>query len=264
MSLLQSIPFNLSSSGPSSISGVGNYYLQILPHIESRSQQPLSTLYFLDSHSQIRNPTRNPDYAPIAQDQIDWFRATSRALRHERERAPEQASTSSSTSDNKPSHLALAFFHIPLPEFGHSNLHIHAGERREPTEGPSVNTHFYDALKEEGVAAIGCGHDHVNDFCALLPQEGEMRLGPWLCHAGAAGFGGYGEYDGRRVYRRMRIWEMDTERGMLSTWLRVEYNAERVEQVVLVDGGESVTRLGEKDNVPGEAGHSEEAGLHAR
>jgi hypothetical protein len=39
---------------------------------------------------------------------------------------------------------------------------------------------------------FGCGHDHVNDFCALLPQEQKKsqqnnhetaQFGPWLCYA---------------------------------------------------------------------------------
>lgn len=117
------------------------------------------TLYFLDSHSQIPSKKRNPDYDPIKQSQIDWFTNTSQAQQVTRE------------NDAKShSHLSLAYFHIPLPEFGDRQLSIYNGHRREPTEGPSVNSHFYDALVKAGMSALGCGHDHVNEFCALLPQ----------------------------------------------------------------------------------------------
>lgn len=65
-------------------------------------------------------------------------------------------------------HLSLVFLHIPLPEFGDRHLIIRNGHRREPIEGPTFNSYFYDALVAEGVSALGCGHNHVNDFCALL------------------------------------------------------------------------------------------------
>jgi hypothetical protein len=82
--------------------------------------------------------------------------------------------------------MSLAFLHIPLPEFGYHRLSIRNGYRREPTESPSFNSCFYDALVKEGISALGCGHDHVNDFCALLPQQTQQdgvktpQPGPWL------------------------------------------------------------------------------------
>ena len=121
------------------------------------SKLPLLTLYFLDSHGQTPNKFFSPDYDPIKQSQIDWFVNTSQALRNAREK-----------EDDGQFHLSLAFLHIPLPEFGDCHLRICNGHRREPTESPSVNSHFYDALVRESISALGCGHDHVNDFCALL------------------------------------------------------------------------------------------------
>ncbi|PQE13066.1 Phosphatase DCR2 protein [Rutstroemia sp. NJR-2017a BBW] len=233
MSILQNLPFNLSEPGPSHIDGTGHFYLQILAPFPS--QLPLSTLYFLDSHSQIPSKTHNPDYAPITQSQIDWFTHTSQALRRARH-----------NNNNEKAHLSLTFLHIPLPEFASPNLRICKGHRREPTEGPSVNSHFYDTLVREDVVALGCGHDHVNDFCGLLPWEDEgmetKKRGPWLCYGGGTGFGGYGAYGGERVYRRARVWELDTGmgRGVLRTWLKVEYGKERVDEMVLVEGREVV------------------------
>jgi hypothetical protein len=72
----------------------------------------------------------------------------------------------------------MVFLHIPLPEFGDDNLVIRSGHRREPTKGTSLNTHFYDVLAGEGVAVVGSCHDHVNDFCALLP--GKMMKRPMV------------------------------------------------------------------------------------
>jgi hypothetical protein len=102
----------------------------------------------------------NPDYDFIKQSQIDWFVNASQAQRSAREK---------DDNDNR-FYLSLAFLHIPLPEFGDPRLSIRNGHRREQTESPSFNFHFYDVLAKGGISALGCGHDHVNDFCALLPQ----------------------------------------------------------------------------------------------
>jgi hypothetical protein len=65
-------------------------------------------------------------------------------------------------------YLSLVFLYIPLPKFGDRYLSIRTGRRREPTEGLRVNSHFYKTLVKERISALGCGHDHVNGFCALL------------------------------------------------------------------------------------------------
>jgi hypothetical protein len=231
MSILQNLPFSLCESGPEEIDGIGNFYLQVLAPIPS--QLLLSTLYFLDSHSQIPSKSHNPDYKPIEQSQIDWFVNASQTERSAREK---------NDNDNR-FHLSLAYLHIPLPEFGDCHLSIRNGHRREPTESPSFNSHFYDALVKGGVSALGCGHDHVNDFCGLLPhqtqQEGDKppQPGPWLCYGGGSGFGGYCSYGKNRFHRRTRVWELDTSTGSLKTWMRVEYATDRIDELVLVESG---------------------------
>lgn len=242
MSILQNLPFSLCESGPEQVDGIGNFYLQILA--PAPSQIPLSTLFFLDSHSQIPSKIHNPDYDPIKQSQIDWFTNTSQAQRKAREK----------DDHGNRFHLSLAFLHIPLPEFGDPHLIIRNGHRREPTEGPSFNSHFYDALVKGGISALGCGHDHVNDFCALLPQQTQQdgdktpQPGPWLCYGGGSGFGGYCSYGQKRFYRRTRVWELDTSTGSLKTWKRVEYAMDRVDELVLVESGAVVDPPGGDDD----------------
>ena len=237
MSIYQDLPFSLCQSGPEEIDGVGNYYLQIFA--PESSQIPLGTLYFLDSHGQIPNEARDPDYDPIKQSQIDWFTSTSQALQHEGRK-----------KDNN--HLSLAFIHIPIPEYADRDLIVRGGKRREPTEGPSFNSHFYDALAQEGIAVLSCGHDHVNDFCALRPtkesqQYGDKHRGPWLCYGGGSGFGGYCSYGDKRYHRRTRVFELDTRTGGIKTWKRVEYASERVDELDLVDSGNVVDPAPEYD-----------------
>lgn len=228
MSILQHLPFSLCEPGPEQVDGIGNFYLPILA--PSPSRLSLSTLYFLDSHGQIPSFTHNPDYDPIKPRQIDWFVKSSQTQRRSHEEA----------GNGSHFHLSLTFLHIPFPEFGDSLLKIRNGHRREPTECPSVNSHFYDTLVKEGISAVGCGHDHVNDFCALLPQkfsDNTPRLGPWLCYGGGSGFGGYCSYGEKRFHRRTRVWEIDTSTGRLKTWMRVEYAKNRVDELLLVDKG---------------------------
>ncbi|KAK0941941.1 hypothetical protein LTR29_006514 [Friedmanniomyces endolithicus] len=234
MQILETLPFNLAQAGPADKDGISNYHVQVFG--TAPSPTAMATLVFIDSHGQVPSEVRNPDYKPIQRTQMKRFTETAQTLRKAREK------------HHNPKHVSLAFQHIPLPEFADSNLATVGGHRREPTEGPSVNTHFYDALVEVGVIALGCGHDHVNDFCGLLPRKQENALngekaaqsGPWLCYGGGSGFGGYMSYGPNRYHRRTRVWEFDAETGGVTTWKRVEYASERVDELVLVVGGEVV------------------------
>ncbi|KAI0451994.1 Metallo-dependent phosphatase-like protein [Xylaria acuta] len=235
MSLLESLPYSLCQSGPEKVDDEGNYYLQVFG--EAPSELPLSTLFFLDSHGQLYRGLPFLGYDWIKQSQISWFIDTSRKLRKQRE----------NDENYNSSHLSLTFQHIPVPEYGDKELIIRGGHRGEPTEGPKYNSGFYNALVKEGILAMGCGHDHVNDFCALKPHESQIgsqqdstqsfQLGPWLCYGGGSGFGGYGIYGEKRYHRRARVWELDTTIGGITTWKRVEYAGERVDELLLVDAG---------------------------
>jgi hypothetical protein len=229
MAIYRELPFSLSEPGPEDIYGIGNYYLQVFGR--TSSTVGLATLYLLDSHGQINSDGRHPDYEAIQPSQIHWFAKTSQSLREERE-----IRSSQNKDDHGQSHISLVFFHIPIPEFAEEDRIIKSGgQRREPTEGPSINTHFYHALVEESVAAVGCGHDHVNDFCARLKDgHGKPQHRPWLCYNGGSGYGGYCSYGENRYHRRTRVWELNTRRGSLQTWKRMEYHEHRTDELVLV------------------------------
>lgn len=239
MDFLEDLPYSLSRAGPSKVDGVGNYYLQIMSR--QQVETPLVTLYLLDSHGQVPSPTGAQDYGYITQSQIDWFSSTAKSLKSTR--------LDHNAHDTQTHRSSLAFMHIPFPEYGDESLIITAGKRREPTEGPSFNSHFYDVLAHEGVVAVGCGHDHLNDFCGVLPSqpaatEGDQQLAaptaphrPWLCYAGGIGFGAYGSYGGTRYQRRARLWEFDAQTQGVKTWKRVQYSADRVDEIVLAERG---------------------------
>ncbi|KAH7414537.1 Metallo-dependent phosphatase-like protein [Phaeosphaeria sp. MPI-PUGE-AT-0046c] len=220
MSMYQNLPLSLCEPGPEEIDGIGNYHLQILA--PASSQLSSANLYFLDSHGQISGKLFGSHYDHIKKSQIEWFL---------KER-------STHWQDRSNRDLSITFFHIPLPEFQDPRLVIRGGCRREPTEGPNRNSHFYDALVEGHISAVSCGHDHVNDFCPLLRPDGKAFLsGPWLCYGGGSGFGGYCSYGRERFHRRIRSYEIDMNTNSLKTWLRVEYGSERVDETVLMENG---------------------------
>jgi hypothetical protein len=243
MSIMESLPYSLSQTGPPDIDGVGNYYVEILA--PSPSHHSAVTIYLLDSHGLTPDEKKYKGYDWIKPSQISWFKSTTDSLWQEHKKYTHF-------------HMDMAFIHIPLPEFADSNNKLAGGQYKESVTAPGFNSHFYDALVEEGIVAIGAGHDHVNDYCALRPVssspetkladaehhtthggKGSPHLGPWMCYAGGSGFGGYAGYGG--FHRRVRVWEVDTNAGKITTWKRLECCGDdvgrKVDEILLVEAG---------------------------
>jgi len=222
MMLYESLPYSVSEAGPNAIGGVGNYFVEVLAQGNKHSAL---TLYFLDTHSYSPDETHYKGYDWIKPAQIKWFKDTAEALKEKE-----------SHKHYTKIHLDMAFIHIPLPEYGTADQ-PRLGEWKEGITAPGFNTHFKDALVEQGVLTVSCGHDHVNDYCAMSkdPQSGAGDL--WMCYAGGAGFGGYGGYDG--YHRRARIFEVDTNEARITTWKRLEYGdiGKRLDEQIIVDSG---------------------------
>lgn len=228
MSLLDTLPFSVSQPGPEDVEGIGNYIVEVLA--PGPSQHSAITLYFVDTHAYSPDEAAFRGYDWVKQSQIDWFKQTAAGLKEK-------------NSKYSHIHLDMAFIHIPLPEYAISDNVIAGGEWREPSTAPGFNSGFYEALHAQGVVAVGCGHDHVNDYCGLRPQQaGDNHLGPWMCYAGGSGFGGYAGYGG--FHRRVRVWEVDTNSGRINTWKRVECcgddRQKRIGELMIVDGGKVV------------------------
>ena len=250
MDLIQTLPFSLSKPGPEQVDGTGNYYIEVFA--PSPSTHSALTIYMLDTHAMTPDEKNYVGYDWIKQSQINWFKSTAQGLQKEHARYSHI-------------HMDMAFIHIPLLEFADTSNIKAGGEWKEGVTAPKFNSHFYDALAEEGIVAVGCGHDHVNDYCALRPSHPPRDdtstsdqlnpphpephhwkgiLGPWMCYAGGSGFGGYGGYGG--FHRRVRVWEVDANAVRMMTWKRVECCGEeergkKVEEIVLVEGGNVVT-----------------------
>ncbi|KAF9277112.1 purple acid phosphatase [Mortierella alpina] len=225
MRSVQDIPYSLSQRGPLDVSGTGNYVLSIhrsdgseimgdeeevseLGHKDSRFH-----LYFLDSGAYSFS-LEYPGWDWIKDDQVEWFRQTSRAI------------TSKYRKKDIPN--ALAFFHIPIPEYdlteegseGDQNDSRKkkqrsriVGDKLEGVSTPSYNSGMFDAIYEsEDVRATTAGHDHLNDYC--LDHHGIN-----LCYGGGLGYGSYGS---SAVPRRSRVFEILNQGDRVDTWKRLD------------------------------------------
>jgi len=186
----------LTERGPVEITGVGNYVLPVRP---AAGDALAAALYFLDSNAYDNLGIGH--YAWIAHDQIAWYRETARRLALEY-RGPAEALP------------ALAFFHIPLPEYDEVWERGEClGQRNEPVCAPELNSGFFTALVEAGdVMATFVGHDHVNDY------EGELH-GVRLCYGRATGYSPYGLEGFARGARVVRLRE---GARAFDTWLRLD------------------------------------------
>lgn len=221
MALVETLPYSLSKSGPEDIDGVGNYYVEIAA--KGSSKHSAVTVYLLDSHAYSPDERRFKGYDWIKKNQIDWFRQTAQGLKKKHK-------------EYTHFHLNIAFIHIPLPEYRNTEQYF-KGEWREGVTAPNYNSGFRDALVEQGVSMISCGHDHANEYCALSQNPDSKKPELWMCYAGGSGFGGYGGYGG--FHRKIRIFDLDLNDGRITTWKRVEWGEtkQKIDEQIIVDAG---------------------------
>ncbi|RFU25298.1 hypothetical protein B7463_g11037, partial [Scytalidium lignicola] len=219
MELIETLPYSISEAGPEEVDGVGNYYIEVLAR--GNSKHSAITIYLLDTHAYSPDERSFKGYDWLKKNQIDWFKSTAQGLKK-------------AHAEYTHVHMDLAFIHIPLPEYRNPGEFV--GAFREGVTAPGFNSGFRDALVEEGVLMVSCGHDHANEYCALSKNEkGDPAL--WMCYAGGAGFGGYGGYGG--YHRRVRFFDIDLNEARIKTYKRVEYGdiEKRIDEQVIVDGG---------------------------
>ncbi|KPI36231.1 Phosphatase DCR2 [Cyphellophora attinorum] len=225
MAIMDGLPYSLSTSGPSDIDGVGNYVLEILGR--GSTTHSALTLYLLDTHSYSPDERHHRGYDWLKPSQIEWFRSTSQSLKRKHK-------------EYTHIHMNLAFIHIPLPEYRNPHSFNIVGNWTEPPTAPGVNSGFMDALIEENVLFVSCGHDHVNDYCVPGADKETKEPKLWMCYGGGSGFGGYGGYGG--YIRRVRFFEFDMNAARVTTWKRLEAGdtEKRWDLQTIVDGGKGV------------------------
>ncbi len=165
----ESIPGCLSEAGPTEVSGVGNYCLEIL---SSRDDSTAYHIWALDSHAEARRdfvkylnlPEDTRFVLPhsfndgswqggVMPDQVFWYYGES--IRREKE------------ADKKIP--AIMYLHIPIPEFLQVARNPEEcgakGNKRESVSCPELNSGlFMSCLQRGDVRGIFCGHEHLIDF----------------------------------------------------------------------------------------------------
>ncbi|MDR1004528.1 MAG: metallophosphoesterase family protein [Prevotellaceae bacterium] len=155
-------------------------------------------LYCMDSnaYSPIKNQVKG--YGWFRGEQVDWYRRQAAESKMENH------------GDTLP---ALAFFHIPLPEFAEaaqSSTAILRGTRMEKVCSPALNSGMFTAMKESGdVMGIFVGHDHDNDY-AVLWYDILLAYGRFS--------GGNTEYN--HLNNGARIIELHEGTRTFTTWVR--------------------------------------------
>jgi hypothetical protein len=197
--ILSKQPYNLTENGPTNISGNSNYILQI-----RSSKSPKKTkaaLYCFDSRREqtLVTPLAAHNFDWIDFNQIDWYRKQSSLL------------TSKNGGEPLP---ALAFFHIPLPEYkeiiGQPGT---VGIQWEKVCSPPVNSGLFTSICEhKDVMGMFVGHDHNNNYIGCLHN---------ICL-------GYGYASGRQTYgdigRGVRVIELLEDERKFDTWLLKLYD----------------------------------------
>ena len=179
------------------IAGTANYTLTIK---SANGKQNAAAIYIFDSnaYSTLKNIK---GYGWIKHEQVEWYRKSS--------------STLTASNNGKPL-PALAFFHIPLPEFHEAVRNegaLFVGTRKEGACSPAINTGLGAAMLECGdVMGVFVGHDHVNDY--VVDWNGILL--------------GYGRYTGgNTVYNDIpggngaRVIELTEGEHTINTWIRI-------------------------------------------
>lgn len=180
------------------ISGQTNYTLTIKT---ADGKRDAAVLYIFDSNSY--SPIKQvKGYDWIKHDQVEWYRQRSKAF--------------TAANGGKPM-SALAFFHIPLPEFHEAVQNegsFMVGTRKEKACAPEINTGLAAAMLEMGdVMGVFVGHDHVNDYVVdwrgILLGYGRFTGGATVYHDIPEGNGG-------------RVIELTEGSRTIKTWIRIK------------------------------------------
>ncbi|MFD0618560.1 metallophosphoesterase family protein [Paenibacillus sp. GCM10027629] len=187
---------SLSENGPEDIHGIGNYVLTVAG---SASEADAAVLYFLDSGNCA--PESIGGYEWIHPDQVQWYRQESTKL----------------TEKNGGPLPALAFFHIPIPEYNQVWLQGRVeGIKGEEVCCPKLNSGLFTAMLEMGdVMGTFAGHDHDNDYV------GELH-GIQLCYGRVTGYSTYGE-----LVRGVRVITLLEGKRKFDTWLELDQRSKK-------------------------------------
>jgi len=223
---ISTLPFSVTRPGPKKVFGAGNYVLEIFD-----GDRLANLLYCLDSNS-YPQPPHDGVYDWFHDDQIAWYKKKSKGY------------TKRNDGEPLPS---LAFFHIPLNEYGEMIHHqavlaselmeykarvilrmkrdyrtdfegIIIGQRFEIECPGAVNSGMFYAMCSQGdisrgdIMGVFVGHNHTNDYIGL--NHGiALAYGRWS--------GSNTTYGGNYITHGARLIELSDDGGRsFRTWIR--------------------------------------------
>jgi predicted phosphodiesterase len=148
---LQDLPYCLNYDKEETY-GNSNFVLEV----KGKNNKTKALLYCMDSNTYSTLKPAVEGYGWFDFSQVNWYRQKSKKY----------------TRDNEGKPLpALAFFHIPLPEYIHAwenTINPPIGVKNEDECSPEINTGMFSAMLESGdVMGTFVGHDHINDYIGV-------------------------------------------------------------------------------------------------
>ncbi len=132
--------------------GNSNFVLPVI----GKNQKTEALLYCMDSNSYSTLQPEVDGYGWFDFSQINWYR---------------EKSSKYTLANNGNPLPALAFFHIPLPEYYNAwknKVNRPIGVKFEEECSPDINTGMFSAMLERGdVIGTFVGHDHINDYIGV-------------------------------------------------------------------------------------------------
>jgi len=192
---------------PDAKSEFGDYLVKV--NAENKEKNAL--LWFLDSNAYSALDSVE-GYGWFSHDQVNWYRKQSRknALK---------------SGEKLP---ALAYFHIPLPEYrdAFNGDAERVGQRNEDECSPDINTGMFTAMLFEGdVMGTFVGHDHVNDY--IVNHYGiALTYGRW-----SGGKTTYGD-----LQHGSRIVVLEKGKRQFKTWMRLS-DGQVIDEITFTNKG---------------------------
>lgn len=148
---VETLPFCVNKNVENTV-GYSNFILPVI----GKENKPAAQLYFMDSNAYSTLKPTVGGWGWFTHEQVGWYREQSRKL---------------TLSNGGTPYPALAFFHIPLPEYTaawNNTLNPPIGVRNEDECSPEINTGMFAAMLESGdVMGTFVGHDHINDYIGV-------------------------------------------------------------------------------------------------
>lgn len=202
--IIRQEPYCLMKNIEQGIKGEGNHIIPVYSSNSSK-QKPEALLYCFDTNAYSKiKAVKGYDWLGLSQ--VNWYVRESRNYTTQNEGKPLPA---------------LAFIHIPLPEYTQAWESLETkryGERNEKECSPNLNSGMFTNMLECGdVMGMFAGHDHVNDYIATL-YDVAMAYG--------RASGGKNSYGDKTPGSRIIV--LKEGKREFDTWLREKGSAERL------------------------------------